>query len=283
MIRKILNFLIINFGLFLVSIGIYLFEAPNRFTSGGVSGLSIIIANYLPGIPVGIMMLAFNLFLIILSFIIIGKKFTYNTIYSGLALPLMVCLMSLINPVKVPLTDDMFLELFISAILFASGSAIVFNRNSSTGGTDIIAKILTKITHINIGKTLLATDLAITVFGTAVYGIKAGLYSMFGVFIKGVLVDILIDSAFISKHFTIISNRHEDIRRFIIEDLDRDATVYKAKGAYTGQDKEVLSVILSRRQAVKLKNYIKAADRKAFMFITNTSEIIGEGFRHIDE
>ncbi len=283
MIRKILNFLIINFGLFLVSIGIYLFEAPNRFTSGGVSGLSIIIANYLPEIPIGIMMLAFNLFLIILSFFIIGKKFTYNTIYSGLAISLMVLLLALINPIKVPLTAAMFLALFISAILFASGSAIVFNRNSSTGGTDIIAKILTKITHINIGKTLMATDLAITVFGAAVYGIKAGLYSMFGVFIKGVLVDILIDSAFISKHFTIISNRHEDIRRFIIEDLDRDATVYKAKGAYTGQDKEVLSVILSRRQAVKLKNYIKAADRKAFMFITNTSEIIGEGFRHIDE
>ena len=270
----------INLGLFLTAAGIYLFKAPNKFATGGVSGLAIIFEKFFPNVSIGALMLAINILLIIISFIFLGFQFTSNSIYSSIILSFFVWAMDKIHPINESLTGDTFLELIFGITLPAIGSAIVFNKNSSTGGTDIVAKILVKKTSLHIGKTLLITDFIITVFAGVAYGLRIGLYSILGVLIKGFLVDIVIESINISKQMMIVSGKHEEIKKYIIEQLKRDATVYRAYGAFTNEEKDVICTVLSRRQAVRLKNFIKEIDKKAFIYITNTSEIIGKGFRN---
>jgi len=278
--KKITDFMMINLGLFLTAAGIHLFKVPNKFATGGVSGLAIIFEKFFSNVSVGTLMMIINILLIIISFIFLGFQFTSNSIYSSIMLSFFVWALDKIYPISEPLTGDTFLELIFGIILPAVGSAIVFNRNSSTGGTDIVAKILVKRTSLHIGKTLLITDFIITVFAGVAYGLRIGLYSILGVMIKGFLIDIVIESINISKQMMIVSCKYEEIKKYIIEELKRDATVYRAYGAFTNEEKDVICAVLSRRQAVKLKNFIKEIDKKAFIYITNTSEIIGKGFRN---
>jgi uncharacterized membrane-anchored protein YitT (DUF2179 family) len=180
-----------------------------------------------------------------------------------------------------PLTGDTLLELIFAIMLPAIGSAIVFNANASTGGTDIIAKILNKYTCMNIGKTLLLADFGITVMALFVFGIRTGMYSILGLILKGFIIDLVIESLNMSKHFVIISEKSSEIKAFIVRELKRGATVHKAYGAYSNEEKEVITAIMSRRQAVRLRNYIREIDNCAFISITNATEIIGKGFRNV--
>lgn len=281
--NRVKDFLIINFGLILVAAGICLFKIPNKFATGGVSGLAIIVSSFFPQIDVGPMMLIINIILLIIGFFFIGGDFGSKTIYSSFALSGMVWLIQKIFPLKEPLTNDMMLELIFSIILPAVGSAIVFNRNASTGGTDIVAKILSKYSKINIGKTLLLTDFLIGAGAGAVFGIKIGLYSILGLIMKAFMIDLVMEGLNMSKYLVIISTKPDEIKQYIVNKLHRGATVYKAEGAFTHKQEDVITTVLNRRQAIKLRNYIRAIDHSAFITISNTSETIGKGFRSIDE
>ena len=147
------EFVLINLGLILVALGIYLFKVPNNFATGGVSGLAIVAGHFFPGLSVGPLMMVINVILLVVGLFFIGFNFGYKTVYSSFALSGMVWFFEKVFPISGPLTGDTFLELIYSILLPAVGSAIVFNQNASTGGTDIIAKILSKYTHIHIGKT----------------------------------------------------------------------------------------------------------------------------------
>ena len=151
--KKVKEFLLINFGLMFVALGIVLFKIPNNFATGGVSGIAIVVEQYFSNVPVGFLMLLINIVLILVGIIIIGFDFGSKTIYSSFVLSGMVWVFQKIIPLSKPLTGDAFLELIFAISLPAIGSAILFNLGASTGGTDIVAKILNKYTHINIGKT----------------------------------------------------------------------------------------------------------------------------------
>lgn len=278
--KKVNEFLLINLGLLLVSAGVYFFKVPNHFATGGVSGLAIIIHKGFPSISVGFLMMAINILLIIVGFIFLGFNFSAKTIYSSIALSGMVWYFERVYPMSKPFTDDTLLELIYSILLPAVGSAIVFNLNSSTGGTDIVAKILCKFTSLNVGKTLLLSDFLITLFAGAVYGIKTGMYSALGLILKGFVIDLVIEGLNLSKQFVIVSSKPDEVKAYIMKELKRGATVYKAAGAFTNEEKEVITTIVNRKQAVKLRNYIRKIDDKAFITISNTSEIIGKGFRN---
>lgn len=276
--KKIRDFLLLNAGLFIVSAGIAFFKSPNNFATGGVSGIGIIASHFFPQINLGVYILIINLIFELLGWIFMGKVFALKTLYSTFAISFYVWLLTTIYPMPAPFTQDTMLELIFAIILPAIGSAIVFNLNSSTGGTDILAKILSKYSSIDIGKSLFLSDVAIVVTAGFVFGIRTGLYCVLGLIMKGTLVDLVIDGLRIRKVVTIISCKHKEILSYIMTTVHRGATVYKAYGAYTNKEEDAITTVLSRRQAVILRNYIRSVDPDAFITITNSSEIIGKGF-----
>lgn len=280
--RKLKEFLLINFGLFLVALGISLFKIPNSFAIGGVSGISIVVEKFFPQFPVGLLMLAINILLLVVGLIFLGFNFGSKTVYSSFALSGMVWILEKLFHVAKPLTGDKMLELAFAIILPAVGSAIVFNQNASTGGTDIVAKILNKYTHIHIGKTLFMADITITVAAGLVYGIRIGMYSLLGLVLKAFIIDLVIENLNICKRMEIVTCKPDEVLAFITEKIKRGATVHKAWGAFTNEEKEIITTVLTRRQAIQLRLFIREIDPKAFITITTTSEIIGKGFRNVD-
>ena len=278
--QKLKEFLLVNVGLLLTAAGIVLFKAPNGFAMGGVSGISIILTKYCPQLNVGVFMFIINFVLNILGFIMLGKDFGIKTVYSSFALSFFVWAGQLIIKLNHSITGDAMLELMFAVTLPAIGSAIVFNQNSSTGGTDIVARILTRYTHLHVGKTLLIADFAIAVSAIFTLGIRPGLYSVLGLVLKGFIIDIVIESLNLSKKIEIITSQPDKVRNFILKDMHRGSTIITAHGAYSGEEREIISVILNRAQAVKLRAFVRSIDPAAFMVITNTSEIIGRGFRN---
>lgn len=278
--RNIKEFLLVNAGLILTAIGIVLFKAPNGFAIGGVSGIAIIFNHYFPGQNVGLMMLLINVVLNIVGVLMLGKEFGIKTVYASFALSFYVWAGEKLIVLTKPLTGDTMLELMFAIILPAIGSAIVFNQNASTGGTDIVAKILTRYTHLHVGRTLLLADFLIAASALFTLGIHQGMYSILGLVLKGFIIDIVIESLNISKKFEIITSRPEEIEAFILEQIHRGITVITAQGGYSGSSKKVLTVVLNRSQAVRLQNFVRQIDPHAFMIITTTSEIIGKGFRN---
>jgi uncharacterized membrane-anchored protein YitT (DUF2179 family) len=279
--KKTRDFFLINVGLILVAIGICFFKVPNKFATGGVSGLAIIASSFFPKIDVGPMMMIINIILLIIGFFFLGSDFGSKTVYSSFALSGLVWIVQKLFPLVKPLTNDMMLELVFSIIFPAVGSAIVFNCNASTGGTDIVAKILNKYTKLDIGKTLLISDFMIAAGAGTVFGVKIALYSILGLIMKAFMIDLVLEGLNVSKQMVIISSKPHEIESYIVHELNRSATVYKAEGAFTHNPEEVINTILSRRQAIKLRTFIREIDPGAFITISNTSETIGKGFRSI--
>lgn len=272
----------INFGLFLVAAGIVFFKIPNNFVTGGVSGISIIAARLLPGISVGPAMTGINALLIVLGFAFLGSSFGWKTIYASFALSGMVWILEALVPLHAPLTGDPLLELVYSVVLPGIGSAIVFNNNASTGGTDILAKILNRKTNVNIGITLLASDFCIAAGSVFVFGIECALYSVLGLAMKAVVVDMAIESMNVHKKMEIVTTEPALVRGFILDTVHRGATMYTAQGAFSGHGLTVIHTVVSRREAFKIRSFIKIIDPQAFITITNASQIIGKGFRSGD-
>ena len=181
-----------------------------------------------------------------------------------------------------PMTSQPFLELLFAVSLPAIGSAILFNLDASTGGTDIVAMILRKYTSLNIGRALMYSDLIITLLACVAFGMETGLFCIAGLVMKSVLVDMVLENIKIHKCFHIITSKPEPIIQYITEELHRGATEMHGEGAFTHENKTVLLTVMNRRQAILLRKYVKTVDPNAFLLITNTGEIIGKGFRGVN-
>jgi len=281
--KTIYEYVMITIGLLLVAAGVYFFLIPNDLAAGGVTGLAMVINYYFPVLNVGAIMLVLNVILFIIGFIFIGSGFGIKTIYSSLMLSFMISMMEELFPMTGPITNDIFINLIFGILVGAIGMAIVFNQNASTGGTDIVAKILNKYMHLEIGKGLLLADLLVTLLAIAAFGATVGMYSLLGVIINGFTVDSAIQGLNIIKKVEIVSSKGAEIKNFIIKELDRSATLYDAKGAYSLQNKEVITTVLGKREVIRLKNYIKEIDPKAFIITYNVHETLGEGFTDLME
>jgi uncharacterized membrane-anchored protein YitT (DUF2179 family) len=279
--KRLYNFGMLNIGLVILAAGIHFFKSPNNFAMGGTSGISIIASSLIPDMNVGTFMFLVNISLIITGLVFLSVRTMGITIYSSLALSFYVWLLERLVPVLKPLTDDTFLEFCFAVILPAVGSAILFNIGASSGGTDIVALILAKKTNIQIGKALFLSDFLITLWAGFIYGVRTGLYCILGLLAKAFVVDGVIENFNVRKKVTIISQRPKEICNFIIFSLHRGATVYTARGAFTGGKKEVITTILRRSETVAVRNYVHETDPEAFMTIVNSSETIGRGFREL--
>lgn len=278
--EKLKHFSLLTASTLIMAVGTYFFKFTNNFTFGGITGLAVLVADK-TSISASDFSFIVNMLLLVLGFVVLGKKFAAKTAYCSILLSVALSTLERVCPMDHPLTDQTMLELCFAIALPALGSAILFNIGSSSGGTDIIAMILKKYSSFDIGKALLVTDIMITVAGCFVFDIKTGLYSFLGLTIRSFMIDNFIEGINLSKYFNVVCDEPEPICNFLVHELKRSATIVHAQGAFSGKDKYIVFTVLSRPQAVRLRNFIKENQPSAFMLISNTSEIIGKGFHSI--
>lgn len=278
--NKIKEYCYITLGALLVTLGVHYFKFPNNFSIGGVTGLGILLSSVLDGkVSSGTIVLIVNFILLIIGYIIFGKDFGVKTAYGSFILSFGLKILEIVNPMKQPFTNEPVIELFFAVVIPGIGAAILFNLGSSTGGTDIIAMILKRKSNINIGQALLATDIILTILTFPIFGVLTGFLSLTGLIIKSLVVDNIVEALNLCKYFTVICDDADSICHFIIKDLNRSATICDAKGAFTDHNKKIVLTVMSRSEALLLQQFIKKNHPSAFILITNTSEIIGRGFR----
>jgi uncharacterized membrane-anchored protein YitT (DUF2179 family) len=265
-------------GTLLIAAGVYFFKFPNHFSTGGVSGMSVILAHYFPWITPGDFVLVINMVLLAIGFAVFGRSFGVRTAYASLLMSGFIWVMERVLPLSAPLTTQPLMELIFAVTLPAVGSAILFNLDASSGGTDIVAMLLRKYTSLNIGNALMCSDCIITVMACFAFGIETGLFSILGLLMKSLLVDMVLENINTHKCFHIITANPQPIADFVTGTLRRGATELAGEGAFTHEGRTVLLTVVNRREAVQLRRYVKAIDPGAFLLITNTGEIIGKGF-----
>lgn len=276
--KKLKKFIIINLGVFIVAAGLHFFLVPDNLAAGGTSGLAVLISAAFPSISVSGILFIINALLLILGFITIGRVFGAYTIYSTFAMSIFLKFLEAIYPISKPLTDDVFINLFFGVLIQAIGIAFVLNEGASTGGTDIIGMMFKKYTHLSFGTGLAISDGLITLGALMIHGPKIGMYSLFGVFINSIIVDKIL-AGFDSKfNITISSDKLDEINNFILTDLFRGSTLYDAVGGYSNEDRRILTTIVSRKDYIKLKNFIAEIDPEAFVYISHVNEVTGLGF-----
>ncbi|MGP1570374.1 MAG: YitT family protein [Eubacteriales bacterium] len=276
--QMIKDYSIITLGLFVVAFGVYFFKLPNNFSTGGVSGISIIVSG-LTNIPKPTLMIAINMLMLLLGFVFLGISFGVRTLYGSLTFSAFIKLFTIIYPMDKPFTSEPLLEMMFAVLLPALGSAILFNYSASSGGTDILALIIKKYTPLDVGKALFAADGLIALSSLFIFGVETGLFSIFGLFAKAVFVDNITESLNTKKCFTIITENPDEISSYIHEIIDRGVTRYECVGTYDLKPRSVLISVVNRYQAKQLQQFIRKVDKRAFVIITNSSNIIGKGFR----
>ena len=279
--KTIREWLGITAGILIMTAGIYFFKFPNHFSTGGVSGISIVLGHYFPAMTPATFVTVINIALLLLGFLVFGRSFGVKTVYASLLMSGALRLLEILCPMAEPMTSQPLAELLFAVGLPAVGSAILFNLGASSGGTDIVAMILRKYTSLNIGLALLCSDTVITLSACAAFGMETGLFSILGLIIKAMFVDMVMDNLQVKKCFQIITSDPVPIERYITAELHRGATRLYGEGSYTHEGKSVLMTVVSRHEAVLLRNFIRQNDPGAFMIITSSTEIIGNGFRGV--
>ena len=275
------EWLCITAGIMIMTAGIYFFKFPNHFSTGGVTGIAIVLGHYIPSMTPGTFVTVINVLLLLLGFAVFGRSFGVRTVYTSLLMSGLLRLLEIVCPMEAPMTNQPLVELLFAVGLPAVGSAILFNMNASSGGTDIIAMILKKHTSLNIGLALLCSDTIITLSACVAFGMETGLFSVLGLIIKALFVDLVMDNLRVKKCFQIITSHPEPIEEYIMKELHRGATQLHGEGVFTHEGKTVLLTVVSRHEAVLLRDFIKENDPGAFMIITSSTEIIGNGFRGV--
>ena len=268
---------IITVSIWIMVVGIYFFKFPNNFAFGGVTGFSTIISK-ITNWSASDFTFIVNTGLLVIGFLFLGKDVGLKTVYASMLMSFSLSALERIYPMYSPLTYEPMLELVFAIFLPAVGSAILFNIGASSGGTDIIAMILKSHSSLNIGSALFFVDVASVLMAFFVIGPTTGLYSTLGLMAKSLAIDSVIENINQCKCFNIICDDPAPICNFIIHDLNRSATTYKAEGAFTHHEKTIVMTTMKRGQAVRLRNFIRKTEPTAFILISNSSEIIGKGF-----
>ncbi len=275
--RVFIEYGLITISMLIMSVGVYFFKFPNNFSFGGVTGFSPVVSR-LTGWSASNFTFVVNNLLLIVGFICLGRDVGLKTVYSTCVLSFSLSIMEKLWPMAGTLTQEPLLELVFAIFLPAIGSAVLFNIGASSGGTDIIAMILKAHSSLDIGTALLVVDVLSVVLSFMVFGPTTGLFSTLGLLAKSLVIDSVIENINKCKCFNIVCDHPDPICEYIIHDLNRSATIYEAKGAFSHHTKTVIMTTMKRGQAVRLRTFIKRTEPTAFIMISNTSEIIGKGF-----
>lgn len=265
-------------GLIMLASGIHFFLVPQHLSTGGASGLSIVLSHYIP-LEYGVIFALLNIALFAIGFIFIGKEFGFTSIVVTLALSGMIYLLEKFVPITEPITDDILLNVLIGTMLQGIGVGIVLNQYTSTGGTDILAKILQKYFGISLSTGCLMVDAAIVIFAGKTFGVKIFFYSIIGSIMTSKMVGVAINGLNQSRFVFINSKKHEEIADYLVNNLDRTANLIPYTGAYSRQENVLIVTAISNREYMKLKEYIHNIDDRAFVIVSSASEILGEKWR----
>lgn len=273
--------LYIVLGVIMIAAGIHFFLLPSNLSLGGATGMALILKNIF-NFDMGPLLLIVNVVLFTVGFILIGNKFGFLTVVSTLALSGTVWLLEVILPIKEPIVNNMFLNLVIAVLLYGTGVGIVLNQSASTGGSDIIAKVLNKYFGLDLGKGCLITDFVITLLVGFAYGTEVALFCLIGVIINGIVIDYTIDGMNSGKLCYITTTKSTDVCSFLIL-LGRSATIYEGVGAYKMQKRTIVQTVLTNRDFIKLKNHLRTIDKDAFMVVTNAHQVFGFHWKSFDD
>lgn len=275
--KTLKDYAILTISTLFIVAGAYFFKFPNNFSFGGVTGIAVVLGELLPYTP-GFVTTAINMALLVVGFVFLGRGFGIKTVYVTVMTSVFLSLFERFFPMAGPLTNQPVLELVFAIFLPAAGAAILFNVGASGGGTDIIAMVIKKYTSLNIAVALLVVDLIITLSACFVFDATTGLFSLCGLLAKTLVIDNVIESINLCKYFNVICDNPQPICDYINNELKRGATICKAEGAYSHNQKYVIFTALKRGQAIQLRNYVRQVEPNAFVLISSTSEIIGKGF-----
>ena len=288
--RWFLDYVMITIGSFIMAVGYVYFITPHKIVPGGVYGLGIIV-HYLTkgmsiwpdGFPIGLFNLLVNIPLTYVGIKTLGRRFGVKTIYGFVSSSIFMDGITMMRMVgDAPLVQDVLLSCIFGGVLTGIGLGLIFKSRATSGGSDIVAMIITKYTRIPIGQMLIWVDSAIVIVALAAFkDWQIPLYSILVIYITGRAVDMILEGANYNKALIIISDEHEKIRDKIVIDLERGGTYLKGVGMYTNAEKSVIFTVVSRREVAILEEQITAIDPHAFITIMDASEILGEGFRSL--
>lgn len=279
---KFKNWMYMNVGIVLIACATYFFLVPNRFVTGGMTGLSTIL-GFLTNISTSTWLMCLNVCMLIIGFLFLGKSTGIWTVYCSLGYSSLMLLYEQIIPMEgKTLTDEPFLELCVGITIYAIGTATIFYAGASSGGMDIMALIIQKYAKIDVGRAVLFVNMFIAGGSIIVFkNVKTGILSLVGLFANSFIIDIVIDNFDSCKYFVVITEKPDLVAEYIMNTLHHGVTISDAIGGYTRMKKGMVHTVCRRYEAMKLRSAVKRIDENAFIVVTTSSEIIGKGFRSV--
>ena len=256
----------------IIAAAVYFFLVPSHTSISSMSGLGIVLTNFIP-LPLSAITMILNVVLLIVGFLTCGKEFGVKTIYTSIMLPLFLGLFEKLFPDFGSMTNSQELDVLCSILVVSIGSSILFNRNASSGGLDIVAKVMNKYLHMELGKAMSLSGMCVALSAALVYDKKTVVLSVLGTYFNGIVLDHFIFDHNIKRRVCIITQKEKELRQFIVEDLHSGATIYESIGAYNMQRRNEIITIVDKSEYQKLMNYINHEDPKAFVTVYNVSDM----------
>ena len=264
--------LILTVAMTIIATSVYFFLVPCHASISSISGLGIVLSNFVP-LPLSAITMILNVVLLIIGFFICGKEFGVKTVYTSILLPVLLGLFEKLFPGSESLTGSQELDVICYILIVSVGLSILFNRNASSGGLDIVAKIMNKYLHMDLGKAMSLSGMCVALSAALVYDKKTVVLSILGTYFNGIVLDHFIFDHNIKRRVCIITKKEEELRKFIINDLHSGATVYEAIGAYNMEKHHEIITIVDKSEYQRLMNYMNHEDPKAFVTVYNVSDM----------
>ena len=256
----------------IIAAAVYFFLVPSHASVSSISGLGIVLANFVP-LPLSAITMILNVVLLVIGFLTCGREFGAKTVYTSILLPAFIGLFERLFPNLGSLTDSQELDVLCYILVVSVGLSILFNRNASSGGLDIVAKIMNKYLHMDLGKAMSLSGMCVALSAALVYDKKTVVLSVLGTYFNGLVLDHFIFDHNIKRRVCIITEKEEALRRFILSDLHSGATVYESYGAYNMQKRREIITIVDKSEYQKLMNYMNQEDPQAFITVYTVSDI----------
>ena len=263
---------ILTVAVAIIAAAVYFFLVPSHTSVSSISGLGIVLSNFVP-LQLSAITMILNVVLLIIGFFTCGREFGVKTVYTGVMLPLFLGLFEIIFPNFGSMTDSQELDVLCYVLVVSVGLSILFNRNASSGGLDIVAKIMNKYLHMELGKAMSLSGMCVALSAALVYDKKTVVLSILGTYFNGIVLDHFIFDHNIKRRVCIITKKEEELRQFIIHDLHSGATIYEAIGAYNMEKRHEIITIVDKGEYQKLMKFINQEDPKAFITVYNVSNM----------
>lgn len=271
--ENITEFFFITIATIIVAASVFFFLVPSRVSVGSISGLAIVLSNFIP-LSVSALTMIMNVGLLIIGFLLVGRDFGVKTVYTSILLPAVMWGFEVIFPNNQSLTGDQTLDALCYCVFVSVGLAMLFNRNASSGGLDIVAKLMNKFLRMDLGKAMSTAGMAVALSSALVYDKKTLVLSILGTYFNGIVLDHCIFGSTIKKRVCIISKKHDKILDFILYELHSGATCYKAYGAYSGKERDEINTIVDKHEYMKLIDFVVKHDPDAFVTVYAVTEMM---------